>query len=568
MAALMLLALLPARVWAAESTAYDTDGATAFTFTDIAITAKDGDYTGYGIDGTALTIEAAGTYIVSGSCQSGSITVKKGVTGVTLVLSGLTLTADGTAAIACNKSSGVTIVAQDGTTNTLSDTETNNGDSYPDNTNAENAVIKCKDGSQVTLCGSGSLTVNANGKNGIKSGATTDEEGEAWLVIRDLTLTISAPVNDAINAEASLTILSGDLTIDAGDDAVHSDYYLTIGAAGTDGPTITVNSCSEGLEAADLSIAGGHITIHAGDDCLNAANSDLTGYAFTLSISGGTLVMDTTSGDGIDSNGTLSISGGTVVVWANSTADNQPLDADGTLSITGGTVLAAGGSAGMGITLSGDSQPYVMFGSTGMGGGRPVSISGQPGGSSDGTTPPELPSGSDSSSGSRPTPPGGSNGSQPTPPDGSDGTTPPELPDGQTPSQDSSQPGGQIPGQMDGQSGSSISISKGSTFTIQSSDGTAVYTGEAVYDARFVFFSSAAMTSCETYALTSGGTELATATAGGTGTAAVTTPDTSADTADTHQTSDSHTALYIALGAVAVLGAAAAMVTVVLRKQK
>lgn len=568
MAALMLLALLPARVWAAESTAYDTDGATAFTFTDSAITAKDGDYTGYDIDGTALTIEAAGTYIVSGSCQNGSITVKKGVTGVTLVLSGLTLTADGTAAIACNKSSGVTIVAQDGTANILSDTETNNGDSYPDNTDAENAVIKCKDGSQVTLCGSGSLTVNANGKNGIKSGATTDEEGEAWLVIRDLTLTISAPVNDAINAEASLTILSGDLTIDAGDDAVHSDYYLTVGAAGTDGPTITVNSCNEGLEAADLSIAGGHITIHAGDDCLNAANSDLTGYAFTLSISGGTLVMDTTSGDGIDSNGTLSISGGTVVVWTNSTADNQPLDADGTLSISGGTVLAAGGSAGMGITLSGDSQPYVMFGSTGMGGGRPVSISGQPGGSSDGTTPPQLPSGSDSSSGSRPTPPGGSNGSQPTPPDGSGGTTPPELPDGQTPDQDSRQPSSQFPGQMDGQSGSSISISKGSTFTIRSSDGTAVYTGEAVYDARFVFFSSAAMTSGETYTLTSGGTELATATAGGTGTAAVTTPDTSADTADTPQTSDSHTALYITLGTVAVLGAAAAMVVVVLRKQK
>lgn len=505
MAALMLLALLPARVWAAESTAYDTDGATAFTFTDIAITAKDGDYTGYGIDGTALTIEAAGTYIVSGSCQSGSITVKKGVTGVTLVLSGLTLTADGTAAIACNKSSGVTIVAQDGTTNILSDTETNNDDSYPDNTNAENAVIKCKDGSQVTLCGSGSLTVNANGKNGIKSGAATDEEGEAWLVIRDLTLTISAPVNDAINAEASLTILSGDLTIDAGDDAVHSDYYLTVGAADTDGPTITVNSCNEGLEAADLSIAGGNITIHAGDDCLNAANSDLTGYAFTLSISGG-------------------------------------------------TVLAAGGSVGMGITLSGDSQPYVMFGSTGMGGmggGRPGSIGGQPGGSSDGTTPPS-----------------GSDGSQPTPPDGSGGTTPPELPDGQTPSQDSRQPGGQMPGQMDDQSGSSISISKGSTLTIRPSDGTAVYTGEAVYDARFVFFSSAAMTSGETYTLTSGGTELATATAGGTGTAAVTTPDTPADTADTHQTSDSHTALYITLGTVAVLGAAAAMVVVVLRKQK
>ena len=340
MAALMLLALLPARVWAAESTAYDTDGATAFTFTDSAITAKDGDYTGYDIDGTALTIEAAGTYIVSGSCQSGSITVKKGVTGVTLVLSGLTLTADGTAAIACNKSSGVTIVAQDGTTNVLSDTETNNDDSYPDNTDAENAVIKCKDGSQVTLCGSGSLTVNANGKNGIKSGATTDEEGEAWLVIRDLTLTISAPVNDAINAEASLTILSGDLTIDAGDDAVHSDYYLTVGAAGTDGPTITVNSCNEGLEAADLSIAGGNITIHAGDDCLNAANSDLTGYAFTLSISGGTLVMDTPSGDGIDSNGSITMTGGTVFVSGPVSGGDGAIDFETDMTMTGGSILA------------------------------------------------------------------------------------------------------------------------------------------------------------------------------------------------------------------------------------
>ena len=44
--------------------------------------------------------------------------------------------------------------------------------------------------------------------------------------------------------------------------------------------------------------------------------------------------------------------------------------------------------------------------------------------------------------------------------------------------------------------------------------------------------------------------------------------DTSADTADTHPTSDSHTALYITLGTVAVLGTAAAVVVVLLRKQK
>ncbi|MFR6087428.1 MAG: hypothetical protein ACLUIX_09515 [Oscillospiraceae bacterium] len=108
---------------------------------------------------------------------------------------------------------------------------------------------------------------------------------------------------------------------------------------------------------------------------------------------------------------------------------------------------------------------------------------------------------------------------------------------------------------------------QGSTFTIRSSDGTAVYPAKpCTTPVRVLLLGGYDLG--ETYALTSGGTELATATAGGTGTAAVTTPDTSADTADTHPTSDSHTALYITLGTVAVLGTAAAVVVVLLRKQK
>lgn len=41
---------------------------------------------------------AGGTYVFSGDCDNGSITVKKGVTGVTIVLNGLTLTNDDGAA--------------------------------------------------------------------------------------------------------------------------------------------------------------------------------------------------------------------------------------------------------------------------------------------------------------------------------------------------------------------------------------------------------------------------------------------------------------------------------------
>ena len=291
--------------------------------------------------------------------------------GVTLVLNGLTLTSADTAPLSCNKSTEVTIVAASGTTNTLTDSANNNDGTNPDNEDAENAVIKCKDDSDVTICGTGTLKVTANGKNGIKSGATIAEEGMAALTIRDVKLNITAPVNDAINAEQQLNIESGTLTISAADDAIHSDLVLNIGANSTAGPTIRITDCYEGLKAATLNIFSGNLEITASDDCLNAANSDLSNYDFSMNISGGTINASSTSGDGFDSNGDLTISGGAVTVWTVNMADNQPLDADGTLTLSGGTVLAAGGSSGMGVRISA-TQPYVIFGTTSGMGGRPM----------------------------------------------------------------------------------------------------------------------------------------------------------------------------------------------------
>ena len=115
------------------------------------------------------------------------------------------------------------------------------------------------------------------------------------------------------------------------------------------------------------SVCSGDITINASDDCLNAANSDLTDYDFTMTISGGAIDAYTSGGDGFDSNGELTITGGTVIVWTANTADNEPLDADGTITVSGGTVLAAGGSSGMGMNLEA-AQPCVIYGSTGFGG--------------------------------------------------------------------------------------------------------------------------------------------------------------------------------------------------------
>lgn len=366
-AAMLVLSLAACSAQGGDKTqsgdeSYSADA--AFTFSDSGIKAT-GSSDGYEIDGTHLTIESSGTYSLSGSCADGSIEVKKGTTGVTLILNGLELDSADTAPISCNKSTEVTIVAADGSVNALSDSAENNDDEYPDNENAENAVIKCKDGSNVTLCGTGTINITASGKNGIKSGATTDAEGEATLTIKELTLNISAPVNDAINAEQLLNIESGTLNISAADDAVHSDLVLNIGAAGTDGPTINISECYEGLEAAELNVLSGNISIMSSDDCLNATNSDLGSYDFAMNISGGTINAYSSEGDGFDSNGDLNISGGIIAVWTANRADNQPLDADGTLNISGGTVLAAGGSSGMELNINAE-QAYVTFSASGQ----------------------------------------------------------------------------------------------------------------------------------------------------------------------------------------------------------
>ncbi len=502
----------------------------------------------YEIDGTSLVIKEAGVYVLTGSCTDGNVKVKKGTTGVVLVLNGLTLTSADTAVIACNKSSQVTIEAAAGSENTLTDSEQNNEDNYPDNVNVENAVLKCKDGSQVVLCGTGILNINANGKNGIKSGATTTEEGEASLTIKELTLNITAPVNDAINAEQLLNVESGSLTISAGDDAVHCDLVLNIGEEGTQGPSITITECNEGLEGATVNIASGEIDITASDDCINAANSSLNGYDFEMNISGGTINAYTSNGDGFDSNADMNISGGTVVVWSANSADNEPLDADGTITISGGIVLAAGGGSGMGMNLEA-SQACVIFGSDSFGGGMEGGFGffgGKPGsadqnssdsqssaqGNAEGSTESSQSaslSGSPSGSDGNGTPAGQGGGNGPANMDGS--MTPPELPENNGTGTPSGQPGGNGSGNMDGsmtppelpensgtgtpsgQPGGSSSIVAGDTFTITDASGNVVYSGIAVCNANYVIFSSEEVTAKESYTLSSNDTEIETSEA-------------------------------------------------------
>lgn len=435
-----------------SAAAYDTSGATSFAFSNSGITVSEGSYSGYKVDGTALTIKDSGTYIVSGSCQNGTIVVKKNVTGVTLVLNGLTLSASATAPITCNKGSGVTIVAAAGTVNKLADDKYNNDDIYTDETlypDIENAVIKCKDGSNVTICGTGTIHITANGKNGIKGGydlyeedadgnATTTLLSTASLSIKEVTLNITANVNDGLKSDKELNILSGNITISATDDGIKSDYVLTIGAKGTDGPTINIKKSAEGIEAATLNIYSGNITVNATDDGINAANADLSNYSFSYNQYGGSVYVNVTNGDGIDSNGKVNLMGGTVEIYSPAQGDGDPIDADGGTTFGGATVLAVGHMA-MQQAYSA-TTPYVVFG-------------------------------------------GGSGG---------------------------------MMGGFGGQMGTNASnlVTAGSTIQITDASGNVLYSAKAIRNASYVLFAGPKLTTGTTYTLKNGSTTASTATAG------------------------------------------------------
>lgn len=533
LASALAAGMLPTSACAASD--YTTANATLVTLTDSSATAK-GKYTGYEIEGTDVSITAAGTYVFSGDCDNGSITVKKGVTGVTIVLNGLTLTNDDSAAITLNKTAEASLIAAAGTTNTVADTE---------GSNDENAAVKVKSGASLSIGGTGTLTVDGNAKNGIKGAADavitvaevklninaaddglscddelnitggtfhvktngghttalTDDSASCKgfkaggaLTVTGGTLTVDS-ADDALHASTDVTISGGTLTLATGDDGVHADNDLVIGAKGassTSTPRINITASYEGLEGTTVTVYSGDIDVAASDDGVNAASSTLGERSdkYAISIAGGDLYIDAGS-DGLDSNNDINITGGKVEVYGADAMMDAAIDYDGTFTLSGGTLFGAG------MEPSAGTQAYIAVGETspsggGMGGGP----NGQGGGQ--GMTPPGDANGT--TDGNRPTPPNFSGNTS------TDGTfTPPTKPSG---GKADGKPSGNLPNRE-----SALGIKEGSVITVQDSSGKTLCTATALGSMSSVIFSSADIKEGETYTVLVDGTSVGTAEA-------------------------------------------------------
>jgi len=189
------------------------------------------------------------------------------------------------------------------------------------------------------------------------------------LVINGGSFTLDA-ADDALHSNANLTVNAGSFAIATGDDGFHADEALTV-----NGGTVSITKSYEGLEGLSIRICGGDLRIVSSDDGLNAAGgTDQSGFGgfrgndmFAASgssdsfidISGGNLYINA-SGDGIDSNGTLEISGGSVTVCGPTQGDTAVLDYDSSGTITGGSFIGTG-SYMMAQTFSQSSQGVISL---------------------------------------------------------------------------------------------------------------------------------------------------------------------------------------------------------------
>ncbi|MBN8637203.1 MAG: carbohydrate-binding domain-containing protein [Anaerolineae bacterium] len=205
--------------------------------------------------------------------------------------------------------------------------------------------VQISDGQFALVTGGGSTASIADTESakGIKSDLSVQIDGG--------TFTINA-ADDALHSNGSVTINGGTLTRASNDEGVHADAALTV-----NGGAITITDSYEGIESAVITLNGGSVSLNASDDGVNASSGAAGTYLY---INGGYLAVNA-SGDGLDANGAITMTGGVVVVNGPTEQMNGALDFDNGFTMTGGWLVAAG-SAGMVQTLNNTStQPSLRL---------------------------------------------------------------------------------------------------------------------------------------------------------------------------------------------------------------
>ncbi len=360
---------------------------------------------GVSADGNVVTISAAGSYSISGTCADGQIIIDCGKgDDVYLVLNGVDLTCKTGPAILCESADKLTVTLNTNTQNSISDgtdystdeaestgaalfsreTLVINGDgslsvngAYRDGICSKDGLRLCGGNITVTavedgiigkdylLAAAGTITVNS-GLDGLKSTNSSDS-GKGYVSITGGTIDIASG-NDGIQAETTLSISGGDINIvsgggsstvehtaenDRGFGRGHFGDFSTDGSSGFDFSNLTDSSGNsaesmKGVKAGTaISITGGTLTTDSADDSVHS-NGGVT-------ITGG--VLNLSSGDdGIHADAILVIENGEI----NISDSYEGLEAPG-IEISGGTISLVAFDDGLNANGSSDELGYTPY---------------------------------------------------------------------------------------------------------------------------------------------------------------------------------------------------------------
>ena len=360
---------------------WDRDGAAVIT-----LSGSGGEISGSGAyfyKGN-LVIASAGRYILSGTLDDGYISVDAyDNSKVWLMLDGVTVRCSDNACLRVEQADKVFLTLAGGSENSFASGESYSEEALADNTGG--AIFSHDD---LTINGSGSLSVTAAYKHAI------DANDELAVTGGDIRLD---SVQDAIHVNDAFRFCLASLSIRAGDDGIHSDTSIEIESG-----SILIEECCEGIEAPQITLSGGDVSIYPTDDGLNAnggssfgnfgggmmgfrggagmaqetaqaqaqdggGETEDTEEESWIRISGGSLSIVNTNArdaDGIDSNGSIYISGGDIRV---SMADGggYALDAGsesgGVMEISGGSIVGCGSSSMAESFDSSSTQPSFLY---------------------------------------------------------------------------------------------------------------------------------------------------------------------------------------------------------------
>lgn len=307
---------------------YEWDPATVVSIT---LPPADGDFgDGYSVSDSLVTIESAGTYQISGEFESGQIVVDTSDEDlVRLILDNASVSCEGCAPLAIERTSKAVLVLAEGSSNRLSGgapAADPSGD--PD---LPTGVLFSRE--DLTITGEGSLRIKGSDADGIVS-----RDG---LIIDSGSLTVEA-ADDGIRGKDYLVINGGTTVVAAGGDGLKSnnDEDPAKGYVSITSGTVAISAIDDGISAAtDVVMTGGNLSTTSGYRARSSeGNTPPNGLRAGVNILiGGGKTAIYSAGDAVSSGERIGVSGGQLTIASGGDglhADNAVDVSDGTIDVT------------------------------------------------------------------------------------------------------------------------------------------------------------------------------------------------------------------------------------------